>query len=194
MAINLKPVDVAVVGLGAAGGVAVLPLARAGLKVAGIEAGSWMKPSDFKPDEIHNNVRRLVTTGTKVWKEIPTFRTGPDQPARKSALPAMMNAVGGTSIHYYANSWRFHPWDFQVRSETIKRYGAGAIPNGSTVEDCRSPMAISNRSTTPSSTKSAFPAKPATFRARSIPRATFSRGRGSANIRCLRCAIRISRT
>ena len=37
MAINRKPVDVAVIGLGAAGGVAVLPLARAGLKVAGIE-------------------------------------------------------------------------------------------------------------------------------------------------------------
>jgi choline dehydrogenase-like flavoprotein len=41
VAINLKPVDVAVIGLGAAGGVAVLPLARAGLKVAGIEAGGW---------------------------------------------------------------------------------------------------------------------------------------------------------
>ena len=44
MAINRKPVDVAVIGLGAAGGVAVLPLARAGLKVAGIEAGGWMDP------------------------------------------------------------------------------------------------------------------------------------------------------
>ena len=58
MAINLKPVDVAVIGLGAAGGVAVLPLARAGLKVAGIEAGTWMDPhSDFHADEIYNNVR-----------------------------------------------------------------------------------------------------------------------------------------
>jgi gluconate 2-dehydrogenase alpha chain len=135
MATDLKPVDVAVVGLGAAGGVAVLPLARAGLKVAGIEAGSWIKPGDFKPDEIHNNVRRLVTSGTKAWKEIPTFRTGPDKPTRKGAVPPMMNAVGGTSIHYDGNSWRFHPWDFRVRSETIKRYGAGAIPKGSTVED-----------------------------------------------------------
>ncbi len=44
MATQLKPVDVAVIGLGAAGGVAVLPLARAGLKVAGIEAGTWMGP------------------------------------------------------------------------------------------------------------------------------------------------------
>jgi choline dehydrogenase-like flavoprotein len=38
MVTQLKSVDVAVIGLGAAGGVAVLPLTRAGLKVAGIEA------------------------------------------------------------------------------------------------------------------------------------------------------------
>ena len=75
MAINLKPVDVAVIGLGAAGGVAVLPLARAGLKVAGIEAGTWMDPHSFKPDEIYNNVRALVTSVPKAKREIPTFRT-----------------------------------------------------------------------------------------------------------------------
>ena len=42
MAIKLKPVDVAVIGLGGAGGVAVLPLAEAGLKIAGIEVGTWL--------------------------------------------------------------------------------------------------------------------------------------------------------
>jgi gluconate 2-dehydrogenase alpha chain len=47
----------------------------------------------------------------------------------------MMNAVGGTSIHYWAQSWRLNPWDFKVRSETIRRYGASLIPKGSTVED-----------------------------------------------------------
>jgi len=75
MAISLKPVDVAVIGLGAAGGVAVLPLARAGLKVAGIEAGTWMDPRSYKPDEIRNNVRNLVTSVPKAQREIPTFRT-----------------------------------------------------------------------------------------------------------------------
>ena len=135
MPINLKPVDVVVVGLGAAGGVAVLPLARAGLKIAALEAGSWMKASDFKADEIHNNVRRLVTTGKKVQGEIPTFRTGADQPTRRFPNHVMMNAVGGTSIHYYANSWRFQPWDFKMRSQVIARYGAGAIPTGTTLED-----------------------------------------------------------
>src|SRR5229473_1439490 len=135
MATNLKPVDVAVIGLGAAGGVAVLPLARAGLKIAALEAGSWIPPSQFKPDELHNNVRRQVTTGKKVWNEIPTFRTNPNQPARRNAVPPMMNAVGGTSIHYDGNSWRFSPWDFKARSEAVKRYGPNSIPKGSTLED-----------------------------------------------------------
>jgi gluconate 2-dehydrogenase alpha chain len=47
----------------------------------------------------------------------------------------MMNAVGGTSLHYWAQSWRLNPWDFKVVTETTQRYGAGRIPKGSTVED-----------------------------------------------------------
>jgi gluconate 2-dehydrogenase alpha chain len=47
----------------------------------------------------------------------------------------MMNAVGGTSLHYWAQSWRLNPWDFRVVSETRRRYGASRIPSGSTVED-----------------------------------------------------------
>lgn len=135
MAIQLKPTDVAMIGLGAANGVAVLPLTRAGLKVVALEAGTWMHHDQFKADEIHNNVRRMVTTGTKVKDEIPTFRTGPDQPTRRAPNHVMMNAVGGTSIHYYANSWRFSPWDFKARSESIQRYGPNSIPKGTTLED-----------------------------------------------------------
>jgi gluconate 2-dehydrogenase alpha chain len=135
MAIRLKPVDVAVVGLGAAGGAAVLPLARAGLKVAGIEAGTWMGPRDFRADEIYNNVRRQVTSVPKAQREIPTIRANPSETARQAAQHPMMNAVGGTSIHYWAQSWRLKPWDFKTRSESIKRYGLSAIPQGSTFED-----------------------------------------------------------
>ena len=57
MATRLKPTDVVVVGLGAAGGVAVLPLAQAGIDVVGLEAGTWLTKRDFAPDEIRNNVR-----------------------------------------------------------------------------------------------------------------------------------------
>ena len=135
MAIELKPVDIAVIGLGAAGGIAVLPLARAGLQIAGIEAGTWMDPRQFRPDEIHNNVRGLVTSVPKTKREMPTIRDNPSAPARRAPNHPMMNAVGGTSIHYWAQSWRLKPWDFRARSEAIKRYGAAAIPAGSTVED-----------------------------------------------------------
>lgn len=136
MAINLKPVDVAVVGLGAAGGVAVLPLARAGLKVAGIEAGTWMDPAkDFHADEIYNNVRGMVTTGNKIRMEAPTVRNGPNGPARRGGPSPMMNAIGGTTIHYHAQSWRLKPWDFNTVSEVKKRYGASYIPKESTLED-----------------------------------------------------------
>jgi gluconate 2-dehydrogenase alpha chain len=133
---NLKPVDVAVIGLGATGGVAVLPLARAGLKIAGIEAGTWMDPHrDYHADEVFNNVRRLVTSSPKAQREIPTVRTGPGENAVQAAAHPMMNAIGGTSIHYWAQSWRLKPWDFRTRSEVVRRYGASALPVGSTLED-----------------------------------------------------------
>jgi gluconate 2-dehydrogenase alpha chain len=132
---RLKPVDVAVIGLGAAGGVAVLPLARAGLKVAGIEAGTWMDPRNFRPDEIYNNVRAQLTSVPKAQREIPTFRTSSTARAVQTGIHPMMNAIGGTSIHYWGQSWRLHPWDFRTRSEVVKRYGVNSIPNGSTLED-----------------------------------------------------------
>jgi gluconate 2-dehydrogenase alpha chain len=137
MAINLKPVDVAVIGLGAAGGVGVLPLARAGLKVAGIEAGTWMDPHKaFHADEVFNNVRRGVTSVQKANREIPTVRENASSPTRpRGNFHAMMNAIGGTSIHYWASAWRLKPWDFKTRSEVEKRYGKGAIPVGSTLEN-----------------------------------------------------------
>src|SRR5207245_1877985 len=136
IAVNLKPVDVAVIGLGAAGGVAVLPLARAGLKVAGIEAGGWMDLRTFRPDEIHNNVRGLLTSVQKANREIPTIRENASSPSRPAAaVHPMMNAVGGTSVHYWAQSWRLKPWDFRTRTEIGKRYGASAIPAGSTLDD-----------------------------------------------------------
>src|SRR5215472_15920499 len=130
MAVSLKPVDVVIVGLGGAGGLAVLPLAQAGLKVAGIEAGTWLDPhKDYRADELHNDLRLEVTSVPQAKREIPTFRTSPAERAvRAPSGRTMMNGIGGTTIHYDANSWRFHPWDFRVRSETERRYGRAAIP------------------------------------------------------------------
>src|SRR5215471_6860377 len=136
MAINLKKTDVVVVGLGAVGGVAALPLARAGLEVIGLEAGSWLTPRDFAPDELRNNFRGWPQSAQKANSEIPTHRTSASAPySPRLPIHPMMNAVGGTSLHYWAQSWRLNPWDFKVVSETKRRYGASRLPKGSTVED-----------------------------------------------------------
>jgi gluconate 2-dehydrogenase alpha chain len=135
MATRLPATDVVVVGLGAAGGVAVLPLAEAGLQVVGLEAGSALTRRDFAPDEIRNNVREWPMAVQKANQEIPTVRARSSEAAVRASSQPMMNAVGGTSLHYWGQSWRLNPWDFAVVSETKRRYGASRIPRGSTVED-----------------------------------------------------------
>src|SRR5262247_4057411 len=136
MAINLKKTDVVVVGLGAVGGVAALPLTQAGLEVIGLEAGTWLTPRDFAPDELRNNVRGWPQSAQKANNEIPTHRPNASAPySPRLPIHPMMNGVGGTSLHYWAQSWRLNPWDFKVVSETARRYGAARIPKGSTVED-----------------------------------------------------------
>jgi gluconate 2-dehydrogenase alpha chain len=135
MATRLKATDVVVVGLGAAGGVAVLPLAQAGIDVVGLEAGTWLTKRDFAPDEIRNNVRDWPQAVQKCQKEVPTHRVNATANTTRGSSHPMMNAVGGTTLHYWAQSWRLNPWDFRVRSETTARYGASRIPAGSTVED-----------------------------------------------------------
>jgi gluconate 2-dehydrogenase alpha chain len=94
-----------------------------------------MDPRQFRADEIHNNVRGQVTSVPKTTREMPTFRETPATLARRAPSHPMMNAIGGTSVHYWAQSWRLKPWDFRARTETVKRYGAAAIPAGSTLED-----------------------------------------------------------
>jgi len=127
--------DVVIVGMGAAGGVAALPLAEAGLRVVGLEAGTWLDRRDFVPDEIRNNVRDWPFLVKKAEGERPTVRGNESETAVQVGSHPMMNAVGGTSIHYWAQSWRLNPWDFRVVSETARRYGASRVPSDSTVED-----------------------------------------------------------
>src|SRR5437879_13504952 len=100
MATNLKKTDVVVVGLGAVGGVAVLPLARAGLEVIGLEAGDWLTGRDFAPDALRNNFRGWPPSVQKTNTEIPPHSPNAAAPY-SPRLPSqpMMNAAGGTAGH-----------------------------------------------------------------------------------------------
>lgn len=132
----MQPADVVVVGTGAAGGTAVWPLANAGMKVVAIEAGPRLKVSDYPFDEITANLRNEYGRYKANW-EVPTTRPNSRVAATRplGATGPMINAVGGTSIHWMTQSWRFLPWNFKTVSESIKRYGPNAIPKDSTSID-----------------------------------------------------------
>jgi gluconate 2-dehydrogenase alpha chain len=134
MATTLKKTGVVIIGMGGAGGTAALPLAQAGIDVIGLEAGSWLKTSDMVPDELRIQRVGWPPGPQKVRGEAPTSRANSTANATR-ANAAMINAVGGTTMHYMAQAWRLNPWDFKVVSETTRRYGASRIPAGSTVED-----------------------------------------------------------
>jgi choline dehydrogenase-like flavoprotein len=103
MTIDLKKTDVVIIGVGAVGGVAALPLTRAGLEVVGLEAGSWLTPRDFAPDELRNNFRGWPQSSQKANNEIPTHRPNVSAPySTRFPIPysspqfpihPMMNAV-----------------------------------------------------------------------------------------------------
>ena len=134
----LPKVDVLIVGTGAAGGIAANVLAQAGIKVVAIEAGPHLSNSDFlaNDDEISGSIRGW-TGEPKYNKEIPTWRPDAQSPTQPPPIPPirMANMVGGTSVHYGTQSWRFRADDFTVRSSTVERYGEQAIPAGSTLAD-----------------------------------------------------------
>src|SRR5713226_7304942 len=108
MATRLKDTDVVVVGMGAVGGVAVLPLAQAGINVVGLEAGTWLTKRDFAPDELRNNYRGWPMAVHKADGEAPTSRANSSLQAVRGGHP-MMNGVGGTSLHYWGQHWRLNP-------------------------------------------------------------------------------------
>ncbi|GAB4249860.1 MAG: GMC family oxidoreductase [Thermoleophilia bacterium] len=135
MATTLDRTDVVVIGLGAAGGTAVLPLAEAGLKVVGLEPGPRFTVGDFPNDEIRNDIRNWMSR-YKVLNEAPSWRPNPDAETGTAPINIMMqNGVGGTSLHYGTQFWRLLPWHFKIRSEVTNRYGADRIPSNSTLID-----------------------------------------------------------
>src|ERR1700730_10970936 len=134
----LPKTDVVIIGLGAAGGIASYVLTTAGLHVVGIEAGPRLGANDFTKelDEIAGNSHRNRLGDPKFNKEIPTWRPNANSANQPLSIAIrMMNAVGGTSIHYGTQSWRYRDDDFAARTTTVERYGEKALPKGSAVAD-----------------------------------------------------------
>jgi choline dehydrogenase-like flavoprotein len=107
-----EEVDYLVVGVGAAGGVLLQRLARAGFKVLGLEAGPfWDTERDWVSDEAGSH--------QLYWEDLRI--TGGKNPLALGANNCG-KGVGGGSVHWAAFTPRFHPSDFEVYT----RDGVGA--------------------------------------------------------------------
>jgi len=124
--VTYKPseeVDFAIVGSGAAGGVLAKELSTAGFKVVVLEQGPWIPPSEFSHDEIKTFLEHQFTNDPQ--QQPQTFRKTPQDKAQRHAGLIYGRLVGGGSVHFTANFWRFHEIDFVERSRRGEIPGTG---------------------------------------------------------------------
>ena len=112
-----KAVDFAIIGSGSAGGILAKELSVAGFDVIVFEQGPYRRAQDFTHDEysvLFNS--ELLGGGPEVSGQ--TFRHDGSEVAKSPREPVIRYAqtVGGSSVHFTANFWRFRPVDFKERS------------------------------------------------------------------------------
>src|SRR6516165_8105848 len=141
MAKKLPAKDAVIIGLGWTGSILAHELCDAGLSVTAIERGPWRDPTaEFTPtiaqDELRFRIRHdlfLRPSQTSV-----TFRNNADQtalPVRTWGAFMLGNGVGGGGLHWNAETWRFLPSDFLLKSHLTQRYGAKFLPEDMTIQD-----------------------------------------------------------
>jgi choline dehydrogenase-like flavoprotein len=108
-------VDFVVVGSGAAGGIMAKELSTNGFRVVVLEQGPYLTPADFDHDEIKVINEDLLTNKPKL--QPTSFRKTPNEKAKPQRALVYGRLVGGTSVHFTANFWRFHQIDFVERSK-----------------------------------------------------------------------------
>lgn len=115
--IRYKPsevVDFLVIGSGAAGGVMAKELSTAGFSVVVLEQGEYVKEKDFSHDELGVAYHNAIANDPKLQPN--TFRAKASDNAKVEQRYNYGRLVGGGSVHFTANYWRFHPDDFRERS------------------------------------------------------------------------------
>ena len=101
-----EPVDFAIVGTGAGGGVLAAKLAEAGFSVVALDAGPFWRPlSDFASDEREQH--KLYWNQERISEGADPIEFGSNNSGR---------AVGGSTVHYQMVALRFRPEWFRARS------------------------------------------------------------------------------
>jgi gluconate 2-dehydrogenase alpha chain len=138
MAKTLPKTDIVLVGVGWVGGIIAAELTRKGYKVVGIERGKERSTEDYfmGHDELRYAERKEMMQDLS--KETLTFRHNSKQralPYREWGSFLIGDGVGGSGMHWNGQTFRFLPYDFEIYSKTVERYGKNKIPQGMTIQD-----------------------------------------------------------
>jgi len=109
-----ETVDFVVIGSGAAGGVMAKELAVAGFSVVVLEQGPYLTAKDFTHDEIKFAVHNALTNDPA--HQPVTYRQHEGEVAKPFKAIEYGRQVGGGTVHFTGNYWRFHESDFHERS------------------------------------------------------------------------------
>ena len=141
MSTNLPKVDAVVIGVGWTGGILAKELTQAGLKVVGLERGRYRATDpDFQPPHIHDELRYHVRYDLMqdLSRETLSFRNN----TKQSALPYRVlgsflpgEGLGGAGVHWNGVTWRYLPYDLEIRTQTVARYGKDKIPQDMLLQD-----------------------------------------------------------
>ncbi|MBM7634205.1 choline dehydrogenase-like flavoprotein [Geomicrobium sediminis] len=135
---QLDKVDVVTVGVGWTGGIIAAELAKAGYNVVGLERGAEQKTEDFlqTKDELRFDSRYELLQNLS--NETVTFRNTPDMtalPMREYGAFQLGTGLGGDGVHWSGVTWRFLPYDFEIQSQTVEKYGEDKIPEDMALQD-----------------------------------------------------------
>jgi gluconate 2-dehydrogenase alpha chain len=126
---KLKEVDVVVIGVGFAGSILAKELAAAGLKVVGLERGRDRHTvPDWQVPAIHDELKYSIRKGMmqNVAKEAMTFRNHHKEvalPMRQWEAFLPGTGLGGCSVHWNGQTYRFQVADFIYKTHIEQRYG-----------------------------------------------------------------------
>lgn len=122
---TLPKKDVVVIGYGAAAGPISYELAKAGRSVVVLEAGPFLTTEDdFQRAQI--DTLRWVNRDGLVDKERMqlTYRQSPNEEAKLWARGyRSASLVGGASVHWSGQSWRYYEEDFHLKTSLEELYG-----------------------------------------------------------------------
>lgn len=138
MAIKLDKVDVVVVGTGWAGGIISAELSKAGFQVVALERGKNQTRDDYTgvKDELRYTNRFEMMQNLSA--DTVTSRNTLDEvalPVRLQSEYMSGNDLGGGSVHWAGATYRMKPYDFEIYSKTVERYGKEKIPEGMMLQD-----------------------------------------------------------